>query len=76
MNVELVGGPHDGQTMAVPAHLLHVRIPVPDSAQIRHPPFDTQTKPRSSFWVASYERWAWVQGKTLFKYQGQEQITG
>jgi hypothetical protein len=80
IKVELCYGPLDGQTLNVAKHLEHIRIPVPGSSTIEHTPFDTQTKPRSRFWVAIYERWGFrgydAGGRVFYRYVGQEEVRG
>lgn len=76
ITAELHGGPHDGQQMTVPSHVLHVRVPVPGSTSVTHTPFDRSTKPTSSFWAATYERRGQRGDLVLYGYIGQEQVTG
>lgn len=74
MNIELLGGPHDGQTMAVPDHLMQVTIPVPGSGEIT-PRFSSSANYASSLWVARYDRWGVAGHRVFYRYSGQEQIS-
>lgn len=74
--VELYGGPHDGQTMRIAVHVPFLRIPVAGTANATVPTFADPDVPLStSLLVAIYERGD-LRGQTvMFSYIGQELLS-
>lgn len=72
INVELLGGPHCGQTMRVALHVPFLRIPVAGvNAQV--PTFADPDVPLSSeLLVATYERAGARGNVAVFRYVGQD----
>lgn len=77
MRIQLLGGPHDGQEMSVPLHLMHVTIPVPGSTSYTMPTFENPNVPlKTKLWVATYQRVGSRGDLAIYRYSGQEEIGG
>lgn len=70
MNIQLWGGPHDGQVMNVPEHCTRIRLPLSLRPVISSE--DAMTPLTMNYRVAVYERETSQQGYIRYRYKGQE----